>query len=353
MPGRRRRGSRTAGVLDLHWARGPLLVFEVGVHHHLDQLLEPDLGIPAELPVSLGGVAAQDGDVSRPEETLVLDDVGTPVIDAGMTEGNLQEIMDGIALAGSDDVVVRFVLLKHEPHGANVVTGEAPVTTNLHVAQGQYLLASQCDPCYRPGDLARQKLESAARGFMVEQDARASPCVVGLAVILGDVVTEDLCRAVRRAGMKLGRLPLGRFVSGAEHLRARRLVETDAVHRSLGVDPNRLEHTQDAHSSDVASQLGLFEGKPDEADRAEIVDLIGLRRLQYSDKAGQVAEVSLQEPDRRNHLLDGRDFGIGLPTYHPENLVLLRSKKFRQVETVLSSYSGNQGARHRRQLLFM
>ena len=111
---------------------------------------------------------------------------------------------------------------------------------------------AKCDPRDGAGHLAGEELEPPARRLVVEQDARARPGVIRFAVILRHVVTEHLSHAIGRARVELSGLPLRRLGRLAEHLRARRLVKPDAIHRSLGMDANGLEHAQDAHGRDVA-----------------------------------------------------------------------------------------------------
>ena len=43
--------------------------------------------------------------------------------------------LDRMAHAGGDDVVVRLVLLEHQPHRAHVVAGEAPVALRVEIAE--------------------------------------------------------------------------------------------------------------------------------------------------------------------------------------------------------------------------
>ena len=53
--------------------------------------------------------------------------------------------------------------------------------------------------------------KTAAFALVVEQDAGAGVEPVALPVVDGDVVTEDLGAAIRRAGMKSGQLVLRRL----------------------------------------------------------------------------------------------------------------------------------------------
>ncbi len=72
---RTNRGSGVAGAAGL--------VLEVVLVHALDQLLERDLALPAELGLDLGGIAEEEVDLGRPHEPRVLLDVRRPVVVAG------------------------------------------------------------------------------------------------------------------------------------------------------------------------------------------------------------------------------------------------------------------------------
>ena len=82
----------------------------------LTSVVEVDLGRPPELRSGLGGVADQQVDLGGAEELRVLPDVALPVVDAGLGERALDELMHRVRLAGRDDVVVGLVLLQHQPH---------------------------------------------------------------------------------------------------------------------------------------------------------------------------------------------------------------------------------------------
>src|SRR5437868_4187854 len=89
---------------------------------------------------------------------------------------------DRVRLAGGDHKIVRLVLLKHLPHGADVVAGVAPVATRLEIAQAQLMSPAELDPGRAVGDLACDKLAAAPRGLVVEQDAGAAEHPVALTV---------------------------------------------------------------------------------------------------------------------------------------------------------------------------
>ncbi len=66
-------------------------------------------------------------------QRLVEADVVAPV-EADVLEGGGDELLGGVRLARRDDVVVRLVGLKHQPHRPHVVAGEAPVPLGREVA---------------------------------------------------------------------------------------------------------------------------------------------------------------------------------------------------------------------------
>ena len=52
-----------------------------------------------------------------------------------MREGNLTEFTHGMGLTGADHIIVRMVLLKHQPHRLHIIAGKAPVTLGFKVAE--------------------------------------------------------------------------------------------------------------------------------------------------------------------------------------------------------------------------
>jgi hypothetical protein len=62
-----------------------------------------------------------------------------------MLERHGHELADAVRLAGRDDVVLRLVVLKHQPHRLNVVARVAPVALRIEVPQQQLVLQAQLD----------------------------------------------------------------------------------------------------------------------------------------------------------------------------------------------------------------
>ena len=80
-----------------------------------------------------------------------------------MREGDVDELLHGVLLAGRDHVVVGLVRLEHQPHRLDVVAGEAPVALRVEVAQAQLVGEAELDARDAVRDLAGHELEPAAR----------------------------------------------------------------------------------------------------------------------------------------------------------------------------------------------
>ena len=99
---------------------------EVRLHHHRDQLVEADLGLPAEPPRGLGRVRAQLVHLGRADERRVHRDV-VPPVQPGHGERLLDQLLHAVRHPGADHVVLGLVLAQHQVHGPDVVPGEPPV----------------------------------------------------------------------------------------------------------------------------------------------------------------------------------------------------------------------------------
>ena len=115
----------------------------------------------------------------------------------------------------------------------------------------------------------------------------------------------------------------------AEHLRRRRLVEADRVVLGAADHAHRFEHAQHAQAGDLRGELGLLERQLHEADRAEVVHLVGLHLLDDRDQRREVAQVALDELERGVLTLHQLDLRVGLAVDEPEHLVALAGQELR------------------------
>src|SRR4030095_5197514 len=99
-------------------------------------------------------------DLSRAQQGRVQLHVLLP-LEAGVSERDLDQLPNRVALSGGDDVGVRLFLLEHEPHRADVIAGEAPVAVSVEVAERQPAGEAQLDAGDGVTDLSRHELDAA------------------------------------------------------------------------------------------------------------------------------------------------------------------------------------------------
>ena len=119
----------------------------------------------------------------------------------------------------------------------------------------------------------------------------------------------------------------GAFAHLSEHLRRRRLVEADRVALGAADDAHRLEHAQHAQAGDLRRQLGLLPRERHEADRAEVVDLVGLDLRDHRDQRRQVAQIAVDQLQRRRLSEHHVGLGVVLAPDQPVDLVPLAGEE--------------------------
>src|ERR1035441_8615006 len=169
----------------------------VGFHHLANQGLKAGSRRPAQLRSGFGGVPLQELNLRRAVELRIGYHV-IAVIEAGETEGQLGEFPHRMRLPRGHYVVVGLFLLQHAPHGFYVIGGMAPVPLGVHVAHAQIPGFPGPNLGHRGGNLAGHKLEAAARGLVIEQDAAGGMQTIGFTIVTGEVEAGYLANAVRR-----------------------------------------------------------------------------------------------------------------------------------------------------------
>ncbi len=76
-----------------------------------------------------------------------------------------------MGLAGAYNVVIRFILLEHEPHGFDIVSGIAPIPFGVQVAHSELIVQAQFDAGYAMGHLTGGELQASPWRFVVEKDS--------------------------------------------------------------------------------------------------------------------------------------------------------------------------------------
>ena len=99
---------------------------QISVHHLHDQLLKTRFSNPPQPLVSFLRIAVEHTNLSRAHEPFIDHDM-LFCDQADVCKRKSAELADGDRPPGGDDIIIRFVLLQHEPHGFHIVTRVAPI----------------------------------------------------------------------------------------------------------------------------------------------------------------------------------------------------------------------------------
>src|SRR5882724_6737772 len=198
----------------------------IRVGHQLGQFLERYLWLPAENAFGFARIAEEQIDFRRAEIAWVNVNELLP-IEIKQFKNFIEELANGMRLAGRDYKVVRLDSLQHEPHRLDVITGVSPVALRVEVSKEQLLLQTFLDARRGPGDLAGDKCLAAAWALVVKQDAVHGEHVIRFAIVDRLPETEHLRACIRAARMEGRLLGLRRLNHLAIHLAARCLIDAD------------------------------------------------------------------------------------------------------------------------------
>src|SRR5207249_3413288 len=135
-----------------------------------------------------------------------------------------QKLPDRMSLARRDDIVIRLVLLKHQPHGTDKIRSVAPIAFCLEISKKQLVLYAQLDSGDGLGDFSSDKSLSTARRLMIEQYSVTGKETMPFPVIYRHPMGVEFGRRIGAAGLKACRLVLRRRCR-TEHLTARCVVK--------------------------------------------------------------------------------------------------------------------------------
>src|ERR1700733_13985958 len=185
---------------------------QVGAHHALDELLEGQLGLPAESLAGPSGIADARRALGGAYTGLVHAQVALGVeIEAG--EGGVGELGDGVRDAAGEYVVAGMLLLEHQPGAAHDVTGEGPVAHGVERAEFELVLAPERDRGGGARDAPRDETLGPALGLVVVGDRGARVQAVVLAQAAEQLVGGELGHGVWRA-RPAGRVLVLRALAG-------------------------------------------------------------------------------------------------------------------------------------------
>src|SRR4028119_2097671 len=107
-----------------------------------------------------------------------------------------------MGLVSSNDIIVRLVLLQHQPHRLHVVFSIAPVPLGVEIAQENLFLLAGDYSGNGASNFASYKSFAAAGRFVIEQDAVAGKKSVRFAIIYCLPMTVNFGAGVRTSGIK-------------------------------------------------------------------------------------------------------------------------------------------------------
>ena len=292
--------------------------FEVTSDHFGDEFFESGFRAPAELIESLGRIAEQGFDFGGPEiarvdfndrlaglqfDILVAGDDfadGTGFadsltlprdFDAEFVGGGIDEVAHRFLATGSNDEVVGFFLLQHQPLHFDVVAGMTPVTQRVQIAEIQAVLQPERDAGDGAGDFAGDESFAALRRFVIEKNAVAAENTVGFTVVDGDPVGVELGDGIGRAWVERRRFFLRGFLDEAVEFGSRGLVKARVLFEPENSD--RFEQAQRADTVGVGRIFWRFEGNGHVALGGEVVDFVRANLLNDADQVRRVGHVAV------------------------------------------------------------
>ena len=248
-------------------------------------------------------------------------------------------------------IIIRLVLLQHQPHHLHIFLRIPPVPPRIHVPKEQLLLQPSLDPRRRPRDLPRHKRLTTPRRFMVEQNPVAPVQPVTLTVIHRQPVPVHLRTRIRRPRPERGLLRLRHRLHLPVHLRRRRLIITRLLHQPSM--PHRLQQPLHPQPHRITSILRAVKTHPHMALRTQIVNLLRLNVVQQSRQIRPVAQIpvmQMQPPPSLMRIsidmIDPPRVERRPPPDQPVYFIPLLQQKLRKVRSVLPGDASDKCAFH-------
>ena len=200
-----------------------------------------------------------------------------------------------MCFTSSQDIVIRFVHLKHHPHALDVIACMAPITLGINVTQIQGLVNAFVDTGDTGRNLTGHKGTATTRRLVIEENTVGQVHAVGLSVIDKDPESILLGDGVRRTWVEGSSLGLWNLRDLSVKFRGGSLVEANILFETSST--NGIEHAQDTDTITVSSVLWHIERYLDVGHGTKIVDLSWLDVGNDGDQVGCVAQISIVKKD--------------------------------------------------------
>ena len=166
--------------------------------HLLHEFVKLHRGRPPQLLARLSGIPQQVIHFAWTKVPWIDFDEFSPV-QFRMAKGGLHKLLHRVRLSGCDDIIVRLLLLQHQPHGLHIVTRVAPIAFGIKVPKIQLLLQALLDSSDGSSDLSREFLYvndlASACLFLMRNYDSPDPINVG---VDEDISIADLATLIQR-----------------------------------------------------------------------------------------------------------------------------------------------------------
>ncbi len=306
------------------------------------------MGFPLEEASGFGGVATEAQRLDRAHKAWILLDVVLP-FELDDSEGGFNNFLDGVELAGSEDVIIRLALLEREPHAADIIAGMAPIAFGGGVAEQQFLFAAQFDGGGGAADFAGDEIFAAARRFVIIHDAVAGEEAVGAAVDGDHLPGEGLGATVGVDGRHGGLFVLGKTGGAAEDFAGSGVEEA----RGFGKVAHHFQEAEGAERGHLAGGFGDFKAEADVALAGEVVEFVGRGFGEDAAQRGGVIEIGVVEKEAASvnlgiavKVLEAGAVEAAGAADNTVDFAAFFQQQLGEVGAVLAGDAGDEGAGH-------
>src|SRR5207244_7422595 len=111
----------------------------------------------------------------------------------------------------------------------DIILGTTPISLALNIAEHQLRLQIPCDPRSRARNLARYKVLSAPRRFVIVKNAVANKEAIRFPIHLRQLCRESLGASIRAGRLQWRALSLGNFTCVPENFGARSVIQAQRL----------------------------------------------------------------------------------------------------------------------------
>src|ERR1041385_663011 len=198
-----------------------------------------------------------------------------------------------MGLSGGDYIIARYRLLKHKPHGLDILLGVTPIPFGVEIAQIKRFLDAGKNVGDRARDFAGDESFATTRRLMIKEDAVAGVKAVRLAIVDRREMGGDLRDTVWAARIKRSFFVLGRFEDFAKHLARGGLIEFGLQSRIA----NRFEQPHRAGGVGVQSVFRVVEADTHMALGGEGINLFRLNVEQEADQRAGIGQIAIMKKE--------------------------------------------------------